>query len=79
MKGVAFFTADRNEEVSVQIFRDTMSGEQLLALDLKFPEIGYHLTDPGRDVHSAAVDTAAVALCFRGSGVAGVRSCRWYT
>lgn len=66
MRGVAFFTANRNEEVSVQIYRGTMSGVPLLALDLEIPEIGYHLVDLGHDIHFSAGDTAIVALSFRG-------------
>lgn len=65
MRGVAFFTANRNEEVSVRIYRDAMSGDPLLAMDLKIPEIGYHLSDLGQGVLFSAGDTAVVALRFR--------------
>ncbi len=65
MRGVAFFTANRNEEVLCADIQGHDVRGALLALDLKIPEIGYHLSDLGQDVLFSAGDTAVVALRFR--------------
>lgn len=64
LKAIAIFTSNRNEHVTVNIYKDSKDSELLYSKPFDVSEIGYHLLNLGKEISFKAGDTIVIGTGF---------------
>jgi len=64
LKAIAIYTSNRNEEVTANVYKNSITNQPLFTKKFNIPEIGYHLLDLGTEIPFSAGDTAIIGIGF---------------